>query len=166
MDEKLTPLQALERIKKAPISYKEETPRFTHTYLQDLDTIETALKDYESRKTLLENIDKDVVVFEPKEVWEEKQKLLKAVEEVKLPKIKKLDDDVFCFEDIQEMVFMSKSKHEEDEKYKKAVEIIKNKNPDLCLLKTSRDFQHYMDLCAMRNEITQEEYDLLKEVLL
>ena len=54
---------------------------------------------------------------------------------------------------------------DENIKLRKALEIIKNKNPDLCLLKTASDFQHYMDLCAMRNEITQEEYDLLKEIL-
>lgn len=37
-------LEALERIKKAPTSYREEKPRFAHTYFQDLGIVESALK--------------------------------------------------------------------------------------------------------------------------
>ena len=40
-------LEALERIKNAPISYEEETPRFTHTYLQDLYIVEQSIKALE-----------------------------------------------------------------------------------------------------------------------
>ena len=48
-----------------------------------LNTVEEALKDYESRKVFLDNVDNNVVVFEPKEVWEEKNKKLKALEIIK-----------------------------------------------------------------------------------
>ena len=47
------------------------------------NTIKKVLEEYESRKTFLDNIDNDVLVFEPKEIWEEKNKKLKALEIIK-----------------------------------------------------------------------------------
>ena len=73
-------------------------------------------------------------------------------EKIKLPKIKKLDDGVFCFENNEEVVFMPKSKYEENEKKLKALEIIKEKKwlvEDI--------------LNAFIED--KEKYDLLKEVL-
>ena len=55
------------------------------------------------------------------------------------------------------------------EKELKALEVIKNKNFDLFYLQDSKDLEMYNDACdSFRNlcYLTQEEYDLLKEVLL
>ena len=54
-------------------------------------------------------------------------------------------------------------------KQKEALEIIKKKNFDLFYLQDSKDLEMYNDACDhYRNlsYLTQEEYDLLKEVLL
>ena len=54
------------------------------------------------------------------------------------------------------------------EKELKALEIIKNKNFDLFYLRDSKDLESYNDACDyFRNlsYLTQEEYDLLREVL-
>lgn len=50
----------------------------------------------------------------------------------------------------------------------KALEIIKNKNFDLFYLQDSKDLEQYNDCCDIHRNLcylTQEEYDLLKEVL-
>ena len=55
------------------------------------------------------------------------------------------------------------------EKKLKALEIIKNKNFDLFYLQDSKDLEQYNDCCDhFRNlcYLTQEEYDLLKEVII
>ena len=51
------------------------------------------------------------------------------------------------------------------EKELKALEIIKNKNVELEYLKCCEDYEQYKTLCSYWNEITEEECDLLKEVL-
>lgn len=47
----------------------------------------------------------------------------------------------------------------------KALEIIKNKIVDLEYLKCCENYDQYKTLCSYWNEITEQEYDLLKEVL-
>ncbi len=92
MSKEFTPLQALEELKNGLFghcrsSYLKDDPKelesILHTYNGFFNTIETALKDYESRKVFLDNVDNDVVIFEPKEVWEEKQKKVKALDIIK-----------------------------------------------------------------------------------
>ena len=51
------------------------------------------------------------------------------------------------------------------EKELKALEIIKNKNVNVRYLLECR-FEDYNNLVEVEEELTQEEYDLLKEVLL
>ena len=53
------------------------------------------------------------------------------------------------------------------EKELKALEIIKNKRVDVSLLHTTKNYQEY-NFCVFQKEraLTQDEYDLLKEVLL
>ena len=80
-------------------------------------------------------------------------------EEMKLPKIKKITDDVFCFEDNEEMVFMPISKYEENKKYKKALEIIKG----FCKME---DFQVFISLNGrLYKSLHKEDIELLKEIL-
>ena len=52
------------------------------------------------------------------------------------------------------------------EKSLKTLEIIKNKKVNLEFLKCSENYEQYCLICSYGNEITKEEYDLLKEVLL
>lgn len=53
------------------------------------------------------------------------------------------------------------------EKELKALEIIKNKEINITLLKESEEIEDYNCCCLLTSvELTQEEYDLLKEVLL
>ena len=109
-------LEALERIKKSPNSYREETPRFTHTYLQDLDIIEKALKN---------NV-YDVVEMR-------RIKKLNAFEIIKKKKV-----NVFILRDY----------------------ILRDKDLRFGALGT------YNLLIDESLKLTQEEFDLLKEVLL
>ena len=54
----------------------------------------------------------------------------------------------------------------EAEKKLKALEIIKEKSVNLEFLKCSENYEQYCLICSYGNEISKEEYDLLKEVLL
>ena len=58
---------------------------------------------------------------------------------------------------------------EESERYKKAMDIIKNKLPDMCTLKvvkTADDYNEFYDNQQNGNYyITEDEFNLLKEVL-
>ena len=51
-------------------------------------------------------------------------------------------------------------------KYKKALEIIKNKEVNVFIFLHSGDLETYNDMVEDNRKLTQEEYDLLKEVLL
>ena len=51
------------------------------------------------------------------------------------------------------------------EKELKALEIIKNKKINLEYLKCCETYEQYKTVCSYWNEITKEEYDLLKDVL-
>lgn len=54
----------------------------------------------------------------------------------------------------------------EDEKKLKALEIIKAKRVNLEYLKCCENYKQYKTICSYWNEITQEEFELLKGVLL
>ncbi len=70
--------KAFERIKNAPASYREETPRFTHTYLQDLSLIETELKETDKLRQI------NCELLEQKDALrEERDKYKKAVDMLK-----------------------------------------------------------------------------------
>ena len=154
MSKELTPLEALERIKNAPTIYVGCGSDIYTRYSFECNEIEKALKEYESRKTLLDNIDKDIVVFEPKEVWEEKKRKLKELEkENNKLRAKELD------------YYMEK---QESEKKLKALEIIKKK-PVVALVDYKYTYEEWLELVDERNKDlfkNKEEYDLLKEVLL
>lgn len=51
------------------------------------------------------------------------------------------------------------------EKELKALEIIKEKEPDISFLFRVKDLNHYNSCVWKEQELTQEEFDLLKEVL-
>lgn len=51
------------------------------------------------------------------------------------------------------------------EKELTALRIIKNKKVDLEYLKCCKNYKQYKTVCSYWNEITEEEYELLKEVL-
>jgi len=70
---------------------------------------------------------------------------------------------------INELILIDESKVLKMIKSLKALEIIKKKNFDLFYLQDSKDLDMYNDTCdSFRNlcYLTQEEYDLLKEVLM
>lgn len=91
------------------------------------DLIETALKDYETRKTLIETIDSGEMIFEERNVWEEKQKKIKAFNTIKEKKV--------------------------DIHY-----LLKCKTPD--------EYNKKIRWLGFRDDLVQEEFDQLKEVLL
>lgn len=95
-------------------------------------------------------------------------KELKELEEVELPKVKKVADGIFCFESDQGMVFMPKAKYEENEKKIKALEIIKKKKVNVWTLletKTYAEYNFKEVVIKPKRKLTQAEYDLLKEIL-
>lgn len=107
---------------------------------------------------------------------EECLKMSKELEEAELPKVKKVGDGIFCFEDDQGMVFMPKAKYEESEKKFKALEIIKEHRLDidwfLQFVKQDISYKHYVycveqgdNKFAQRFLLNEEEYNLLKEML-
>lgn len=57
-----------------------------------------------------------------------------------------------CYKDIEQVI--------------KALEIIKEKKVDLEYLKCCETYEQYKTICSYWNEITKEEFDLLKEILL
>lgn len=132
-------LEALQEVRQQLTYYKEYAKEKLPTKAEQIDAscedelniIETALKDYATRKTLIETIDSGEMVFEERNVWEEKQKKIKAFEIIK---DKKVDVGVFRF-------------CESANDYNRAIRINEN------------GLIHYV-------ELTQEEYELLKEVLL
>ena len=107
-------------------------------------------------------------------------KALKTIGEIKV------DDEreTFVIKDIDEYKTVEKELKEKEELQKlleherdlnnhlithevKALEIIKNKNVMMHWLKVSKSLEHYNSaLNKFAEELTQEEYDLLKEVLL
>ena len=104
--------------------------------LDELHLIENALKEYETRKTFIETIDSGEMVFEPRNVWEEKQKKLKAFEIIKKKRVN-IGSFIKCCANINY------------EEYKKQWG---NWHKDI-LYNLSQE------------ALTREEYDLLKEVL-
>ena len=102
-------LEALKRIRKLL-----EDKYGLLIYVDDLDIIETALKEYEGAKKHIEALNKERI-----------DSALKL----------------------------------------KALEIIKKKRVNLEYLKCCENYEQYKTICSYFNEINQEEYDLLKEVV-
>ena len=73
---------------------------------------------------------------------------------------------LYELKDFREHYFFERDEEENlsiIEKELKALEIIKNKNVLPCMLKD--ELEKYNKCCPKNEELTQEEYDLLKEVL-
>ena len=81
---------------------------------KDLDIIEKELKEYESHKTFIDNAKNGLIVFVPRDTWEEERKKLKRLEEL-------------------ERAFVSLSK--DDEKAKKLLSLEIEKNRALEIIK-------------------------------
>ncbi|MBQ2636994.1 MAG: hypothetical protein IJG09_09940 [Methanobrevibacter sp.] len=89
--------------------------------LKEYDIVEKELKEYESYKGFLDNVENGKVTYTPRDIWEEERKKLKALE------------------------------------------IIRNKHISKYAIDT---FEQDWNLIEVKGkDITQEEYDLLKEVL-
>lgn len=114
MEKELTPLEAFYEL-------GDNTP-ITDTW----KIVETALKEYETRKTLIETIDSGEMIFEERNVWEEKQKKIKAFNTIKEKKV--------------------------DIHY-----LLKCKTPD--------EYNKKIRWLGFRDDLVQEEFDQLKEVL-
>ena len=106
-------------------------------YKDELDLIETALKNYE------ELTNKPIILYGRTHGYTQAliDTIRKNYKEVKITNL-------------------------EDEKKLKALEIIKNKNVSICWLKACKDRAEYNDLVDKEEQLTKEEYDVLKEVLL
>ena len=125
-------LEAFERIKNHTLSYAGDIYKtFTDSrekQVQDLDIIETTLKEYDGAKKHIEALNKEIIE--------------NSIKSIKL----------------------------------KVLEIIKEKRVDACYFMNCRTLEEYNDDVlasyayeendAEQRMLTQEEYDLLKEVLL
>ena len=65
----------------------------------------------------------------------------------------------------KDVIYMSIETWEIIDKALKAVKIIKEKKVNLEYLKCCENYEQYKTICSYWNEITQKEYELLKEVL-
>lgn len=92
-------------------------------FVECYEIIEKELKDYESYKGFLDNIEKGAVTYTPRDTWEEERKQLKAIE------------------------------------------ILRNKKVNLEYLKCCENYEQYKTICSYWNEITEQEFNSLKEVL-
>ena len=125
MSKELTPLDALEEIKHTTDLYR---PNELNGYKEELDIIETALKDYQVLKNKYDVLETEYC---------DQQRSMLKYDEVK------------------------------DKKFK-AFEIIKEKNVNVFYLKNANSVEEYnigLDLPKIW-QLTQEEFDLLEEVLL
>ena len=132
-------LEALERIRKIRVNGGFDTIDYFPVHKKDLDIIETALKRQDRIEITAIDIEQD-----NKELCKENKKLKKALKE-----------------------------KEKDEKKLKALEIIKEKSVDVGFLQflkscSNERYNNYIIEHAWTKntkKLTQEEYDLLKEVL-
>ena len=86
-----------------------------------------------------------------------------AIIETALKRIPELERENF---ELSEQVGMYATYKCEDEKKLKALEIIKEKEVDVFIFLHSGYLETYNDMVEDNRKLTQEEYDLLKEVLL
>lgn len=140
MTKELTPLEALERIKNIKtLSVPERrVVTFQEKYKEELNIIETALKNYQ------ELLEKPCVLVGRTQGHTKAliDTISKNYKEIKITSL-------------------------EDEKEIKAFEIIKKKNVSTIGLKYHSTCENYNnDLLKGEYPLTQEEFDLLKEVLL
>ena len=135
---------------------------------QKENIIETALKDHEK-------ITSGDFHIEPINVHIENQKKLKEHEVMKQTKIivadKKISDDDLEKLENQGMLTDLQCEikplfDEETQKKLKALEIIKEKEVDVFIFLHNGDLETYNDMVEDNRKLTQEEFDLLKEVLL
>lgn len=124
MNKELTSLEAFENTKNLILPVLEDDDwRITRCLFKDyLDIIETALKEQEEDKKLLN---------------EQAKSNRYLMEQIK-----------------------------QSQKKLKALEIIKEKNVSIVWLKWCPDRAEYNDLASKEEQLTQDEYNLLKEVLL
>ena len=120
-----------------------------HQVAEDFLTIEKELKEYESYRGFLDNVEKGIVTYTPRDTWEEERKKLKALE-----KLKQYWNNKIPLSVPQGLKIVSTL-----EKELKALEIIK---PLVHLTKDANGCWLWLGLNGV--QITQEQYDSLKEV--
>ena len=147
MSKELTPLEALNEIKNIKtLSVPErKVVTFQEKYKEELDIIETALKEYEKLK---------------KEVNEISDFGLKAYR-VELEK--QINSN-------KKYRTTNKRLRVKNQKLYEILRIIKEKHVDcfklIAIFRTSNNIEHYNQNYGSNWQLTQEEYDLLKEVLI
>ena len=73
---------------------------------------------------------------------------------------------------LKDIYFFDTMKDDHEWEYNKiladleALEILRNKKVNLEYLKCCENYEQYKNICSYWNEITKQEFDLLKEVLL
>ena len=143
MSKEMTPLQALKKIKQAKYFVDFELDaKVSEDYKKELDIIETALKRYSTIE----------------------QHLIKRGFDNLEDFIKQLDEYVEISEKEHKELMILKSQSCQNKL--KALEIVKEKNVSICWLKDCKDRAEYNDLADKQEQLAQEEFDLLKEVLL
>lgn len=149
MSKELTTLKSLKIIKEMyehfVKTYRELEPKLMICEKEDFDIIETALKDYELMK---------------------QAKIIVADKKISDDDLEKLKNQRMFIcgsgESKVELLF-----DEETQKKLKALEIIKEKEVNVGLLSRCANAERYNNgICYEPRYLTQEEYDLLKEVLL
>lgn len=139
-------LEALERIKKSPEIYWKLNGK--HHYLQDLDIIETALKDYEYQTKVFEKLTESKLPILTEEEIEQLKKSSGYIAEYNGTYV---DENTF--------------------KKLKVLDIIKEHGliiDDLlsCLKEEDAYWDYHWQFENLTQDLTQEEYELLREILL
>lgn len=125
-------------------TYRELEPKLMICEKEDFDIIETALKEYEFMK-------QTKIIVDDKKISDDDLEKLKnqgiIVGNLEQSKIEPLFDN-------------------ETQNKLKALEIIKNKQVNVFVLLHIEDLETYNDMIGDNRNLTQQEYDLLREVLL
>ena len=129
-------LEALEVIKHTT---DLDRPNELNGYKEELDLIETALKRLEG----YENHTTFTMVYQINALWDENEELRKRLNEMY---------------ELQEKYYL-------DQRKLQALEIIKEKEVNVFIFLHSGDLETYNDMVEENRKLTQEEYNLLKEVL-
>lgn len=136
MSKELTPLEHLEFIRNYEIDDEHRTLDMNYACKQSLDIIETTLKNYE------ELTSKPVILCGRTHGYTCSliDRICKNYKEIKITNL-------------------------EDEKKIKALEIIKERKVNLEYIKCCDTYEQYCLICSYANEITEEHFGLLKEML-
>lgn len=166
MSKELAPLEALEILKEANAIYCGCASNLFARYRFEIETIETALKDYEMQKRIV----KDLTACKYDLIEERNKRIIERRAIYDDYNFQFLKRDVACkgcqYYENEKCTNKDDCFWLELERKLKAFEIIKEKKVDIVeFFRSPTCFAYNAHHIVFSQDLTQEEFDLLKEVL-